>query len=191
MFFLHVFRLLPIFFFTLLLVTSPVNASAEQDPTIEDIVITTSTTNLLLFATVQNSFTKEMLQGVRNGIPITFRFTIVLDKIRSAWFDLNLAEMTINHTLHYDAVKQSYQVDFSEKNKTLLTKSLSRAKTLMAELNGLNITSLDKLHPDERYALQIKATLVENTLPLGIHYVLPFTSLWNFETDWRTIEFRY
>ena len=44
----------------------------------------------------------------------------------------------------------------------------------------------------QRYTTaRIKATLAETTLPLGIHYILPFTSLWDFETDWRTVEFRY
>ncbi len=132
-----------------------------------------------------------MIEGVRNGIPITFRFNIILDKTRTAWFDLSLVEKTINHTLHYDAVKQTYQIDFSEKNRSRITRSEKTAKQLMADLSGLKVIQLNKLEPDAPYNLQIKATLVENTLPLGIHYVLPFTSLWNFETDWRSIEFRY
>ena len=132
-----------------------------------------------------------MLEGVRNGIPLTFRFTIQLDKIRSRWLDVTLVEETINHTLSYDAIKETYQVDFSEKSKPQVTKSEAKAKQLMAELSGLRIISRKELVPNAPYALQIKATLVENTLPMGMHYILPFTSLWNFETDWRTIEFRY
>ena len=140
---------------------------------------------------VKNCFTEEMLEGVRNGIPLTFRFTIELEKIRSKWFDVTMVEETINHTLSYDAIKETYQVDFSEKNKPEVTKSQEKAKQLMAELSGLKVIARKELIPDAPYALQIKATLVENTLPLGMHYILPFTSLWNFETDWRTIEFRY
>lgn len=189
--FLRFFRNFFIVFLLCQLSLAPSSAFAESDPAIDDIVITTSNTDLLLFATVKNSFTDEMMHGVRNGLPITFRFTIILDKIRSAWFDKTLTEKTISHTLHYDAVKQTFQVEFSEKNTSKFTKSAATAKRLMAELNGVRVTSLQKLIPDAPYALQIKATLVENTLPLGIHYVLPFTSLWNFETDWRTIEFRY
>jgi hypothetical protein len=191
MFFKRFFRILAMLFILCQLTLIPANAAEENDPAIDDIVITTSSTDLLLFATVKNSFTMEMMEGVRNGIPITFRFTIVLDKMRSAWFDQNIAEKTVNHTLRYDAVKQTFQVTFSEKNKPKSTKSAATAKQLMAELNGITIAALKDLIPDAPYALQIKATLVENTLPLGIHYVLPFTSLWNFETDWRTIEFRY
>jgi len=184
-------RTVPVLLLTALFLYAPAWASDNKEPTIEDIIITTSSTDLLLFATVKNCFTEEMLEGVRNGIPLTFRFNIQLDKVRSKWFDVTLVEETINHTLSYDAIKETYQVDFSEKNKPEVTKSQDKAKELMAELSGLRVITRKELIPDAPYALQIKTTLVENTLPLGMHYVLPFTSLWNFETDWRTIEFRY
>jgi hypothetical protein len=184
-------RIFSILLLLSLLLAVPAGAGDEQEATLEDIIITTSSTDLLLFATVKNCFTKEMLEGVRNGIPLTFRFSVVLDKIRSRWFDTNLVEETINHTLSYNAVKETYQVDFSERNKPEITRSVDHARQLMAELSGIRVIALAKLVPDAPYALQIKATLIETTLPLGIHYVLPFTSLWNFETDWRTIEFRY
>jgi len=184
-------RTVPLLVLTALFLCAPVHAADDKEPTIEDIIITTSSTDLLLFATAKNCFTENMLEGVRNGIPLTFRFDVQLEKVRSKWFDATLVEETINHTLSYDAIKESYQIDFSEKNRPQVTKSHEKAKQLMAELSGLKVIARKELVPDAAYALQIKATLVENTLPLGMHYVIPFTSLWNFETDWRTIEFRY
>ena len=175
----------------LLLITSPALAAEEQDPTIEDIIITTSSTDLLLFATVKNCFTEEMLEGVRNAIPLTFRFDVELDRVRNNWFDANLVEHNINHTMSYDPIKEEYQVAFSEKDRPEVTRSEEKAKQLMADLSGIRVIALKELIADAPYALQVKATLVENTFPLGMHYIIPFTSLWNFETDWRTIEFRY
>ena len=191
MFFSLISRTVPLLLLTALLLCVPAQAADDQEPTIEDIIITTSSTDLLLFATVKNCFTENMLEGVRNGIPLTFRFDIQLDKVRSKWFDASLVEETINHTLRYDAIKEIYQVDFSEKNRPKVTRSQDKAKQLMTELSGLKVIPRKELIPDAAYALQIKATLVENTFPLGMHYFIPFTSLWNFETDWRTIEFRY
>jgi hypothetical protein len=99
--------------------------------------------------------------------------------------------MVVTHTLTYDAIKEVYTVKLSEKKNPVITPSQDKAKQVMAEINGLAVIKRSELIPDAPYALQLKATLVENTLPLGMHYVLPFTSLWNFETDWRTVEFRY
>ena len=184
-------RTVPVLLLILLFFCAPALAADKKEPTIEDIIITTSSTDLLLFATVKNCFTDDMLEGVRNGIPLIFSFDIQLDKVRNNWFDVTLVEKTITHTLTYDAIKEEYQVTFSEKNKPEVTRSQDKAKQLMAELSGLEVIARRELIPDAPYALQIKATLDENTLPLGMHYIIPFTSLWNFETDWRTIEFRY
>jgi hypothetical protein len=74
-------------------------AKNSRDPNISDILITTSKSHLLLFCTINDSFTPEMIKGVHNGIPVTFTFYIELDKIIRAWPDTNLADLTIQHTL--------------------------------------------------------------------------------------------
>ncbi|MCI5138910.1 MAG: DUF4390 domain-containing protein [Candidatus Electrothrix sp. AR1] len=166
-------------------------SETEQGPIIDEIVLSTISGHLLLFATVKNCFTDEMLEGVRNGIPLTFRFDIRLNKIRKNWFDSELVEHKINHTLSYDPLKEEYQVAFAEKDRPEVTRSLEEAKQMMADLNELKLHPLNELHVGSPYSLEIKATLVENTFPLSIHSIIPFTSLWNFETDWRIVEFSY
>lgn len=178
-------------FFSSLPVFSASQAEKEQEPVIDEIVISTADGQLLLFATVKHCFTDEMLEGVRNGIPLTFRFDIRLNKIRKNWFDSELVEHKINHTLSYDPLKEEYQVAFAEKDRPEVTRSLEEAEQMMADLNGLKLYPLHELHVGSPYSLEIKATLVENTFPLGIHSIIPFTSLWNFETDWRIVEFSY
>ncbi|MCI5130804.1 MAG: DUF4390 domain-containing protein [Candidatus Electrothrix sp. EH2] len=172
-------------------VFSASQSQAKQEPIIDEIVISATGGHLLLFATVRHCFTDKMLEGVRNGIPLTFRFDIRLHKIRKNWFDAELAEHKINHTLSYDALKEEYQVAFAEKNRPEQSKSLEEAKEMMADINGLKLLPLNELIIGSRYSLKIKATLVENTLPFSMHSIIPFTSLWNFETDWRIVEFRY
>ncbi len=187
--FLHILfftTIAPLFFSPMLL------ADQQEEPELVDIIITTSESHLLLFATVKNGFTDEMIQATHNGIPITFNFDIELEAVHNNWFDSTLLETTLIHTLRYNSFKQEYEVTISEKNgQATTTRSLEEAKQLMVEISGFPLIERKNLIPDAPYALKIKATLTETTLPLGMHYVLPFTSLWNFETDWRTVEFRY
>lgn len=167
-------------------------AQERINPNISDILITTSKTHLLLFCTIKNSFTSEMMEGVRSGIPITFTFLVELEKIKKNWPDLKLGELTIQHTLSFDALKEEYQILIPERNnKIVTTKSIDKAQELMTELNGIKIIKRNELIPDAPYALHVKAKLAEKTLPMNMHYIVPFISLWDFETDWRTIEFRY
>lgn len=164
----------------------------EEHPNISDIIITTSDSHLLLYSTVKDSFTPEMIKGVHNGIPVIFTFTVNLKKIRNNWPDLSLVEQEITHMLTYDTLKEEYHVEMSERKKqTVVTDSLDKAMETMAELSGLKVIEREKLIPDAPYALHMRAKLVEKTLPWNIHYIVPFISLWDFETDWRTVEFRY
>lgn len=167
-------------------------AQDNSTPELKDIIVTTSSTHLILFATVENSFTDQMITGVQNGIPITFTFYLELEKLRSKWFDASLVDTTITHTMTYDSLKEEYQIVRSDKKgKVKTTRSLEEAKQLMSELNSIQVIKLSELEPDAAYSLHLKATLEKNILPLGMHHVLPLTSLWDFETDWRIIEFRY
>jgi len=164
----------------------------KSEPNIADIIITTSKTHLLLFCAIKNSYTEEMIKGVRNGLPITFDFYIELEKINNNWPDTTLTEETIQHTLKYDPLREEYQVTLPEKgNKMETTPSIEKAMEYMSELNGVKIIEREKLVPDAPYALHVKAKMAEKTLPLNMHYIIPFISLWDFETDWRVIEFRY
>jgi hypothetical protein len=166
-------------------------AVPASKPAIAEIHITASSSKLLLSAAVRNCFTKEMLEGVHNGIPVTFRFKIKLEHVISYWLDPKVAEHGINHTLSYDPIRREYQVAFSEHRQPRSTRSLDEAQLMMAELKLLEIVPLNNLIRGEKYALRIKATLVENTLPLSIHSLIPFYSIWNFETDWQLAEFSY
>jgi len=167
-------------------------AIAGESPEIKDIIITTGESDLLLFATVKNGFTPEMLNDVHNGIPAVFTFHMELIKTGSKWFNTTLVESTVTHTLSYDAASSTYKVALSDLDgKTVTTADLDHAKQLMAELNGVKVIALNQLVHEAPYSLHFKVTLKEGALPFGMHHLLPIAALWDFETDWRTIEFRY
>jgi len=186
------FQYLAVFLLLSLMFSPCLCAGQDGKPEMTDIIVTTSESHLLLFATVKDCFTEEMIKGVRNGIPITFNFHVELEAVRSGWFNATLLETVLTHTLRYNSFKKEYEISFSEKKgQALTTRSLEQARERMAEVSGFPLVERASLTPDAPYVLKIKATLEEATLPLGMHYILPFTSLWNFETDWRSIEFHY
>jgi len=167
-------------------------ADKRVSPAVKDIIVTTSEVDLLLFATVQNGFTPEMLDNLHNGAPIVFTFHLELVKTKRTWFNTTLVTTTVTHTMTWDDKRREYRVSLSEKEgEDIITPDLNQASQRMAELNGVKVIALDRLIPDAFYAIRFKVTLIQKDLPLGLHRVVPFTSLWNFETDSRTIEFRY
>lgn len=167
-------------------------ADSEQNPEIKDIIVTTSDPDLLLFATVKNGFTLEMLNDVKSGTPIVFTYHLELVKTNSNWLDTPLIQSSVTHTMTFDSTAKEYRIAFSDQNgRVATTGDLEQAKQLMAELNGIKVIALSQLVPDAPYAIHFKITLKKGSLPLGIHRLLPFSALWDFETPWRTIEFRF
>lgn len=165
--------------------------AAAQEAEIRDLVATNSESQVLLYFSVAHCFTDEIMAGIQNGIPATFTFYVDLYLVRKAWPDREIASHTFSHTITYDNLKEEYHVFLSEKGLETVTPSLKQAQTLMAEVNGLEAAGLEKLTSGRSYRLKVKAKLAKKTMPLNFHYLIPFSSMWDFETDWQLLEFRY
>jgi hypothetical protein len=100
--------------------------------------------------------------------------------------------MEVQHSIRYDALKQVYEVKLSEQDNQVKTvKNFEEAQKQMSEVVSLKIMPLKNLEKGARYQLRIMAELDKIKLPLYLHHILFFLSLWDFETDWYTIDFRY
>ncbi len=188
----HPLLLLMLLFSLLLCTENSVLADSEQEVQFKDITITTSNTHLLLFGVIKNDKSHELEQALHSGIPMHFTFFIELFRTRDNWPDEELTSMEFSHTLRYDTLKDQYQLQIEEqKNRKITYETLDESMQVMNDINGLKVIELTKLQPDSSYELRMKAELYEKTLPMNLHYIIPFISLWNMETDWHTIEFTY
>jgi len=137
------------FLFALALFLGGGQHALAQNATIEELIVTNSSADLLLFLTVNNAFTKQMEEGIKNGIPVTFNFYVKLERKRNAWLNQELVSLRFDHTLSYDTLKEEYSIVCSElPGQTFRTKSLAEAKKNMAQLNGPQISPLKALLPE-------------------------------------------
>ena len=177
------------FIFILLFLHAPVLA---EDARLTNITVSNTRDDLLLYLNVEGAFREEMKKAILNGVPATFSFFASLDRVKNFWFDGKIADIEVTHTIEYDNLKKDFTISRSwEGNNTKVTKSFKEAQKLMTEINSLKIIPLHKLEKGEQYQLRVKAEFSKKTLPLYLHYVLFFVSLWDFETDWYTIDFIY
>lgn len=159
---------------------------------VTDIVVTNTRDHLLVYFTVENCFSPELDQAIENGISTTFTFFVELYEKREWWLDKEITELEISHSIKYDNIKKIYEVTLSEQeNKTMTLQDFDKAKKLMAEVVALKVTALRSLRKGARYRMRMMAQLDKIELPLYLHYVLFFLSLWDFETDWHEVDFRY
>jgi len=178
------------FFFFTLASLYQVRSSYGQDTAISDFTVANSANHLLLYLTVTDWFTEDMEAAIHNGIPIKFIFQIDLFARRPKWPDKKISEHEISHILEYDSLKKEYLVYRDERGDSKITASLVEAQKLMSEINGFKIVPLDELEPQVSYSVRAKAKLARKTMPLYFHYLIPFSSPWNFETKWHELTLR-
>ncbi len=168
------------------------SASHAQEAGLTDIIVNNTRDHLLLYLKVTGAFTEEMKEGVLSGVPTTFSFFIDLYGVRDFWFNKKISDLTVTHTIKYNNLKKEFIVQRSwESNQPLATTSFEEAQALMTKIDSLKIVELNRLEKGRQYRIKAKAELSELTLPFYLHYVLFFVSLWDFETDWYTIDFIY
>ncbi len=168
---------------------SPLRAA---EATLSEIIVTNTQDDLLVFFDIEGSFTREMEEAILNGIPATFTIIIRLYRTRMIWFDASISSLRLQHTIKYDSLKDEFRVTRSQDPKNeLVTKDFEEAKKAMTEIRNIQVIPLKQLEPGARYQLRVKAELEKVRLPLYLHYVLFFVSLWDFETDWYTVDFTY
>jgi hypothetical protein len=168
------------------------HAGFAQDATLTNITVTNTRDDLLLYLNLEGAFREEMKKAILSGVPSTFSFFANLNRTRNFWFDKAIADIEVTHTIIYDNIKKEFTVKRSWKEDNPdVTKSFKEAKKWMTEINSLKIIPLNRLEKGEQYQLRVKAEVSKKTLPLYLHYILFFVSLWDFETDWYAIDFIY
>lgn len=165
---------------------------AERKAVIKELTATTSDTHLIVFGTLENSFTSEMIETLHSGITLRFSFFIELFKTTEKWPDELIVANNFQHVMTFDTLKETYRVTLEEdNNRELSFRSLFEAQKVINEINGAKVEEIKGLLPDNQYKLRVRAELYQKTLPLSLHSIFPFLSWWDIETEWHTITFTY
>jgi hypothetical protein len=163
-----------------------------EEAYVSDVVVTSDGDHLLVYFTVNDCFTIEMGRAIESGLETSFTFFVELYERRGFWWDKSIESLKLKHSIKYDSLKRFYEVTLSEnENEVVTVKDFEEAKRLMSEVVALKVMSLKKLKKGNHYQLQIMAEMDKIRLPLYLHYVFFFLSLWDFKTDWYKVNFNY
>ena len=178
--------------FALLICIFPEPSLAKSEACLSDIIVTNTREHLLVYFNVKNCFTEDMNRAIMNGILTKFTFIVKLYEVRNIAFDRKIADIRLAHTIEYNTLKNEFNLSVPEQNnRKIKTKDFDEAKTLMADVVALKVARLHKLKRGHHYQLRLKAELDKIELPFYLNYVFFFLSLWDFETDWYSVSFRY
>jgi len=169
-----------------------VHSVNARDASLTDIEVSKTESDLLLYFRVDNCFTEDMKEAIDSGIVTTFNFFIRVYKVRGFLWDKKIADIKVKHDVQFDGLKKVYMVRLLEKDdEPIFIKDFDGVKKQMSEISGLRIVDLQKIKKGVRYQVRMMVELDKVTLPFYLHNVFFFLSLWDFETDWYTVDFRY
>jgi len=159
---------------------------------LNNVTVTNTRDNLIVYFNVQNAFSPKINEAVLNGVPTTFTFYVSLYRARESWFDEKISSHTISNTLKHNTIRENFSLSSPWRTKEIIAiDTLDVARKQMTDITGFNIVPMDQLIPGKKYQIRIKAEMKKIKLPLYLHHVFFFLSLWNFETDWYTMDFIY
>jgi len=159
---------------------------------LKEIEVIKTDKHLLLYFKVADCFNEDMKKAINNGINTTFNFFIRVYEVRRFWWDKKIADIEVKHDVQYDSFKRVYMVRLSEEGeKTANLQNLDEVKKLMTEIVALKVAELQDFRIGHSYQVCMMAELDKIRLPLSLHNVFFFLSLWDFETDWYTLDFTY
>ena len=173
-----------------ILTLSPVSALSEQ-ARIKNTLITNNKKELLVYFHVDGCFTPKIEEAIQSGISTTFIYKIFLYNKAGESLGSKIASRTISHNIKYDTLRKDYTVTMNEKKAPVVLQNFREAKDLMARVESLSLTTLDRLEKDTPYSLQVKAEMDTIKLPPPLNYLFFFVSYWDFKTAWETVEFIY
>jgi hypothetical protein len=163
-----------------------------KDAVITDIEVNNVDRSLLLYFRVDNCFTQDIKKAIDSGINTTFNFFIKAYETRRYLWDRKIADIKVSHDVQYDSLKKVYMIKLSEKDdKTIFIQNFDEVKKILSEVTGLRVAELQNLKKGGHYQVCMMAELDKIMLPFYLHNVFFFLSLWDFETDWYTVDFVY
>ena len=163
----------------------------SQQAKLNNVVVTNTRDDLLIFLTVEGAFNENMKAAILSGVPTTFAIRITLERIRKFWFNQLVVEKMTTAAINYNPLKKEFTVKRSWEKGPIITESFAEAIRLMSDVDSLKVVPLSQLEKGTQYQIKAKAELDKLTLPFHLHYVFFFLSLWDFETDWYIVRFYY
>jgi hypothetical protein len=161
-------------------------AWGQQRPTLDELVLTHTDQEVLLYLSLQGGFHQDLMEAIESGIPITITYYMKLYRKRGLWFDAEVLSKTIKHIVKYDALKKQYRVSainglFSSLKMTKHEPTMVR---WMSEVEGQPLIPFHLLQPDEEYYVKAMADLKAVKSPFPLSHIPFLASLWDTGTPW-------
>ena len=180
-----------VLFIAAVMVPAPAAAKADMNPRMVDLLITSNTQNVLLYARLVDCFKKETESAILAGVPAVFTLYLDVYRERSYVWDRHIVGKEIKRTIKYDNLKKTFAITTNGMAQPVVLPDFESAQKAMADLSGIIVIPISTLIRGNNYYVEVRVKMDKVRLPLSMEYVLFFVSLWDFETPLYKIRFSH
>jgi hypothetical protein len=140
----------------------------------------------LLSANIEFHPTEEVLEALKNGVPIPVLVEIEIQRKRKWWVDEDMAALQQRYRLQYHALSHQYLLQNSNSGAFYSFHTLDSALYGLGHLQDLPLLDKQLILPEERYEVLIHAELEIEALPSPLRPLAYITPAWRLDSDWYT-----
>ena len=160
-------------------------AAAAEEP---EFVIRSAGTVLVdkvyqLNARIHYQFSAEALDALDNGVPLVVELVIEIERKRDYVWDETVASLRQRYQLSYEALTQRYVVTNLNSGADNYYGSRAAAIAALGDVNHLPILDAGLLNPDEKYTVNLQASLDLDALPVPMRVIGYFSSNWRIASE--------
>jgi hypothetical protein len=140
----------------------------------------------LLSAHIDFHPTEEVLEALKNGVPIPVLVEIEIQRKRKWWVDEDMAALQQRYRLQYHALSHQYLLQNVNSGAFYSFHTLDSALYALGRLQDLPLLDKQLIQPGQSYEVLIHAELEIEALPSPLRPLAYITPAWRLDSDWYT-----
>ncbi len=140
----------------------------------------------LLDAHVDYRFSNEALAALDNGVPLTLRLSIEIQRKRDWWLDATVANLEQRYRLQFHPLSHQFLLQNLNSGAFYAFQSLSTALDAMGTLSDFPLVDAQLIKKNENYEVLLQAALDIESLPSPLRPLAYITPAWRLNSDWYT-----
>lgn len=167
--------------FMLLLWTGGV---AAKDFVIKDVSISQRDDVYRLNARIDYRLTDEVEEALSNGVPLTLKVELVVEKVWRSFWEPNRLSRTLRFQIRYHALTELYRVVNMQTGEEQSFVTQEAALYALGEIDDMALVKRSELVPGEAYQLRMRADLEIEALPLPLQPLAYLGRGWRLTSGW-------
>ncbi len=140
--------------------------------------------NIAINALLKINFTKEVVEALENGIPLTIAVEVQVFYEKTWWRNVLIKESVQRFELRYHPLTDIHEVKNIATYERYSFNSRQEAMAILGTIQGAQLIEKNKLEANKEYFVQIRTLLDISYLPAALRQLAAVSSTWRLESSW-------